>query len=103
MIKTLGDDIQNLTLSELLEYAGLEKSDYETNLKQSHTKYTILYKRKPNESMIAPYNTVLLNTWGANMNIQFVTGMYGVVAYLTSYLCKPERAMSELMKAACEE
>ena len=102
MIKTL-DDIENLTFSEFLEHAGLEKEDYEINLKQSHNKYAILYKRKPHESLIAPYNTVLLNTWGANMNIQFVTGMYGVVAYLTSYLCKPERAMSEFMKAACEE
>ena len=64
---------------------------------------TIIYKRKANESLVVPYNTVLLSTWKANMNIQYVTGMYGVITYLTSYLCKSENYMSELMKAASKE
>ena len=34
------------------------------------------------------------------MNIQFVTGVYAMLTYLTSYLCKPEHTMSELMKKA---
>ena len=37
------------------------------------------------------------------MNLQFVTGVYGLLAYLTSYMCKPERNMSELMKKALKE
>ena len=37
------------------------------------------------------------------MNIQFVVSIYGVLAYLTSYLCKPEHSMSEFMKAAANE
>ena len=32
------------------------------------------------------------------MNLQFVTDVYAMLAYLTSYLCKPERAMREVMK-----
>ena len=39
----------------------------------------------------------------SNMNIQFVTGVYGLLAYLTSYLCKPEHKASELMKKAGTE
>ena len=39
----------------------------------------------------------------SNMNIQFVTGHYGVLKYLTSYMCKPERTTSELMKKAAKE
>ena len=34
------------------------------------------------------------------MNIQYVTGVYAMLTYLTSYLCKPEHTMSELMKKA---
>ena len=37
------------------------------------------------------------------MNLQFVTGVYVMLAYLTSYLCKPEHTMSELMKKASKE
>ena len=39
----------------------------------------------------------------SNMNIQFVTGVYGMIGYLTSYLCKAEHVMSELMKKAQKE
>ena len=66
-------------------------------------KITIVYKRKPNEKNVSPYNTVLLSLMKSNMNIQFVTGVYGLLAYLTSYLCKPEHKASELMKKAGKE
>ena len=34
------------------------------------------------------------------MNLQFVTGTHATLTYLTSYLCKPEHAVSEVMKEA---
>ena len=37
------------------------------------------------------------------MNLQFVTGVYAMLTYLTSYLCKPEHTMSERMKKASKE
>ena len=37
------------------------------------------------------------------MNLQFVTGVYAMHTYLTSYLCKPEHAISELMKKASKQ
>ena len=58
-------------------------------------KFSILY--------IGQYNTVILNLLKSNMNLQFVTSAYAILAYLTSYLCKPEHAMTELMKKASEE
>ena len=56
-----------------------------------------------NELDIVPYNPVLLSLLKSNMNIQFVTGVYGLLSYLTAYLCKPEKKMSELMKKASKE
>ena len=55
---------------------------------------SILYKRKPSEVNIGPYNTVILELLKSNMNLQFVTGVYVMLTYLTSYLCKPENAIS---------
>ena len=37
------------------------------------------------------------------MNLQFVTGIHATLTYLTSYLCKPEHAVSEIMKEASKE
>ena len=37
------------------------------------------------------------------MNLQFVTSVYAILAYLTLYLCKPENAMSEIMKKTSKE
>ena len=77
--------------------------EYNAALEFFERKATILYKRAPNEVNISPYNTVILSLLKANMNIQFCTSIYAVIAYLTSYLRKPERSMSELMRKTAKE
>ena len=37
------------------------------------------------------------------MNLEYVTGIYAMLTYLTSYLCKQKHHMSELMKKASKE
>ena len=37
------------------------------------------------------------------MNLQFFTGVYAMLAYVTSYLCKHEHAVSEFMKKTPKE
>ena len=96
-------DLSCVTEEELLKLATVSKKDYYNSLLLMKRKVTIFYKRNPSESLVSPYNTVLLKIWQANMNIQYVTGVHGVIAYLTSYLCKPELYMSELMKKASKE
>ena len=64
---------------------------------------SIIHKRKPSEVNTGPYNTVILMLLKSNMNIQFVTGVYAMLTYLMSNLCKPEHTMSELMKKASKE
>ena len=102
-LERLGNDSQNYTLNEILQNLNLTADEYQESLSLMSKKDTIIYKRKPNESCIVPYNPVLLNIWQANVNIQYITGVYGVLTYLTSYFCKPERDMFELVNAACKE
>ena len=66
-------------------------------------KVSILSKRKPFEMNIGPYNTATLKLLKSNMNLQFVTGTYAILAYLMSYLCNPEHAVSKLMKKTSKE
>ena len=48
--------------------------------------------------MISPYNTVLLDLMKSNMNLQFVTGIYGLLACLYSYMCKEKGKFGETMR-----
>ena len=96
-------DLANHTLDDVLEIANVYKKDYDEALLLFKSKSNITYKRALNETMISPYNTVILATLKSNMNIQYVTGIYAVLAYLTGYLCKPEHTMGELMKKAAKD
>ena len=98
------DDLSNVTVKDLLEMCEISVTEYYDALEYVQKKVSIIYKRKPCEVNIGPYNTVILMLLKANMNIQFVTGgVYAMLTYLTSYLCKPEHTMSELMKKASKE
>ena len=96
-------DLSNITQTEILEKCGVTEEEYHYALGCAEKKISIVYKRRPSEVNIGPYNTVILKLLKSNMNIQFVTGIYAMLTYLTSYLCKPEHTMSELMKKASKE
>ena len=96
-------DLSDVTLEDILKSCDLSETEYNNALEDMQKKDSIIYKRRLCEKDISPYNTVILSLLKSNMNIQFVTGIYGVLKYLTSYLCKPEHTMSELMKKASKE
>ena len=102
-INSSSTDLQDVTLDDLLRSCDLSRSEYFSALDKVQKKLTVIYKRAPNETNIGPYNTVMISILQSNMNIQYVTNMYAVLAYITSYMCKPERNMSELMKKAHKE
>ena len=82
-----------------MEKCGVTAEQYHSAL-GCVEKRCLYYKQKPFEVNLRPYNTVILKLIKPNMNLQFVTGVYVVLTYLLSYLCKPEYAMSEFMKKA---
>ena len=92
-----------LSLADILSHLSISHSDYESAVAYIQKRTTIMHHRTPSEVNISPYNTVILMTVKSNMNIQFVTGIYALLTYLISYLCKPEHTMSELMKKAAKE
>ncbi|KAK3100749.1 hypothetical protein FSP39_024640 [Pinctada imbricata] len=91
------------TLNEILKEAGISREDYEKALTVSMKKTNIILKRDPSETCVNPYNPIILRCLRANMDIQFITDVWACVAYITSYMCKPEKTMSELMRVACKE
>ena len=70
-------------MQNVLDESGATKDQYDNALEVMKNKVSILYKRKPNEVFISPCNTVLLILLTSNMNLQFATGSYGTMSYLT--------------------
>ena len=58
-------------------------------------KVSVLYKRESCEVNIGPYSTVILKLAKSNMNLQFATGVYTMLTYLTPYLYGMSEFMSE--------
>ena len=77
---------QDITLSKVLESCNVTEDQF--------------YEAELN---IGPHNIVLLPLLQANLSIQYVIVMYARLIYLTSFLFKPEHAMSELIKKAAKE
>jgi len=91
------------TLSEILTQSNVTEQEYNDALKVSMKKTNIILKREPSDTCVNPYNPVILKCIRANMDIQYITDVWACVAYITSYMCKPEKSMSDLMRNACKE
>ena len=97
------EELDHVKLQDILDSCGTSEQQYENAMETMQKNTTIHHKKSSNELNMSPYSTVLLSFLRANMNIQFVIGVHGLLTYLTSYLCKPEKAMSELTKKASKE
>ena len=97
------DDISHVTQSKILgKYRATEKQ-YRGAINCMEKSISIVYKQKPREANIGPYNIVILKLLKSNMNIQFVASVYAMFTFSISYLCKPEETMSETMKKTSKE
>ena len=92
--------MSDVALTEILEECGVTAEQYGNALGCVEKKVSILYKRKPCEVSIGPYDTVILKLLKSNMNLQFVAGLYAILTFLMSYLCKPEHTVNKLIKKA---
>ena len=92
-----------IDLETLFEQAGVTEAEYVSSLKVAQRKTTIIMKRMPSELNVNNYYGHILKALRSNMDIQFIATIWGGIAYLTSYMCKPERSMSEFMRKASKE
>ncbi|PIK59833.1 hypothetical protein BSL78_03288 [Apostichopus japonicus] len=68
----LAEDITD-TFEDMLTKLGSTERDYILAIRSSITSDKIFLKRSPSEVRINGYNKVLLETWRANMDIQYVS------------------------------
>lgn len=94
---------ENISLDSLLDKAGVTSQQYQTALSIMQTGTQIFLKREPAERLINQYNPNILQVWKANMDLQYIVDPYSCIMYITSYMLKSERAMSELLKKVADD
>uniref|UniRef100_A0A0L8GT30 OTU domain-containing protein n=1 Tax=Octopus bimaculoides TaxID=37653 RepID=A0A0L8GT30_OCTBM len=83
--------------------ADIFKKEYHGVVKLVKSGKQVVLKRQPSERWINQYNPKILKTLRANMDLQVIMDPYSCIMYITSYMMKSERAMSELLKEVAEE
>ncbi|XP_078692147.1 uncharacterized protein LOC144922342 [Branchiostoma floridae x Branchiostoma belcheri] len=94
---------EDISLEQLLQRAKVGPDVYQQALKLTKSGEQIVLQRHPSERFINQYNPSILQTWRANMDLQFILDAYSCIMYITSYMLKGERAMSEVLKKVLEE
>jgi len=92
-----------VTFDDFLDSVSLNYDNYIMAIRSSLTKPTVFIRRQPVEQRVNNFNIHCLNAWRANMDIQFILDIYACATYITSYVAKSARGMSELLRNACEE
>jgi hypothetical protein len=93
----------SLTMTQFLQLINLSYEDYVLATRSTIRSDILFLKRAPDKLRVNNYNVHCLKAWRANIDIQFVLDVYACAAYITFYVAKSSRGMSELLQTACEE
>ena len=94
-----------ISLDSVLEKANVAEEQYMRALRWFKTKGgrpAIVLKRKLCKICINNYNKVIMMSWEANHDVQYVTSVLECVFYVASYISKPEKTLGDLLKGVCK-
>ncbi|KAI8780918.1 ATP-dependent DNA helicase PIF1 [Biomphalaria glabrata] len=91
------------TFESFLERHNLTEEKYILVIRSCLKRRTVVLKRKFDAVFINAYNELLLGTWKANMDIQYVLDEYACASYIASYINKSYRGMSQALIEADKE
>ena len=97
------EELQTLTLADILSRAGVQSQDYHEALGVSQTGSCVILKRKPSEIFINNYNPEWIKAWNGNMDIQAPLDFFAVITYITDYYTKAEPVMTLALKDAAKQ
>jgi len=94
---------ESLTMTDFLSAVHLDYNSYILAIRSSLKTPTTFIKRAPDELRVNNYNIDCLRAWRANHDIQFILDIYACASYITAYIAKSSRGMSDLLRKACQE
>ncbi|XP_062567926.1 uncharacterized protein LOC134230168 [Saccostrea cucullata] len=101
------NDMKNgcdLSYKELLSTVlKISEEDYIKCIRSSLRGPKVFLKRNPCDMRVNSYNSVVLDAWRANIDIQYILDPYACAMYIVSYISKSQRGMSDLLSRAAKE
>ena len=82
---------------------GTTVKDYYKYLSISESGRSVILKRKLSERNVNNYNKTFSKIWNANTDIQLCLDSYAVVTYITDYLCKTDKGLTNMLRTALKE
>ena len=109
-LKDNDDDCDDDLRKFLLEKCDYEKQEnvdvvdeYHELLRISESGKTVVLKRNISERNVNNYNPTFQSIWNANTDIQLCLDSYAVVTYITDYLTKGDKNLTNHLKTALRE
>ncbi|MCP4161026.1 MAG: AAA family ATPase [Deltaproteobacteria bacterium] len=102
-LKSFGNQELDMEFEEFLKLFECTYEQYISAIRVSLQKPQVFLKRSVKEIRVNPYMKNLADTWQANHDIQFVLDPYSCARYITDYISKSTRGMSQLLKKTCDE
>lgn len=93
----------DMGFDNFLSQLNMNLEEYLNIIRSTLKRPQLFLKRSISESRINNYNTVLLKSWMANMDLQYVLDPYSCVSYIVSYISKGQRGLSKMLHDACAE
>lgn len=91
------------TFDEFLAHVHLTAEEFMSAIRSSLTTATVFLKRNMCDIFVNQYSRHGLPILGSNMDVQFILDPYAAVKYITSYMCKAQRGVSELLDHVCKQ
>ncbi|KAJ8018509.1 ATP-dependent DNA helicase PIF1 [Holothuria leucospilota] len=93
----------DVTFEQFLQQINVTEEEYIQAVCSSLKAPTVFLRRNPSDIRINPYMKNLLQIYGANHDIQYITDPYACAVYIVAYMSKSQRGMSILLDKACKE
>jgi hypothetical protein len=103
LISQLKTTDEEMTMESFMQLVNMNYDDYISVIRSSLKTDTLFLQRSPSEIRVNNYNIECLKAWRANTDIQYVLDVFACASYITSYVAKSDRGMSELLHKACQE
>ena len=91
LLNDLYKNSDNISFERFLQLLEMDFSMYLLAVRTTLTRAKVFLKRSVVESRINNYNSVLLRSWMANMDLQYIFDPFSCVSYIVSYFSKGQK------------
>ena len=102
VLKSLVKD-EDMPFCQFLAKCGVSEDTYILAIRSGLKRKQVFLKRQVKDVRVNAHNMDILRIWQANTDLQFALDPWAVCVYISSYMMKSQRGMSNLLRQACEE